>query len=313
MRAGNWILDNPSTTVMIDPETQAALKELSDSLPDDDGKSEGRKTLDDLVSRALAYRTGPELKELFAFTKRFPHLAPYNAMLLHVQNPGIRFALRAAVWERKYERRVSPGARPYVILQTMGPVAFVFDVSDTKPIDPLRDRVPEIITNPFPAKGQVPAGAFQKIMVACVALGILVRAADLATELAGFVQLTEKETTPFCVMLNSKHNEAQRLGTLAHELAHVFCGHLGELPVGFWADRRNTTTIVREFEAEAVAYFVTDRLNLDIGSVQYLAGYLSSENPLPNYSLDAVLKAAGKIEDMLHGRFRIKKARQSQS
>jgi hypothetical protein len=83
---------------------------------------------------------------------------------------------------------------------------------------------------------------------------------------------------------------------------------LGKVPAGFWADRRNATTIIREFEAEAVAYLFTDRLNLDIGSVQYLAGYL--EKPIPNYSLDAVLKAVGKIEDMLYGRFRAKKVPQ---
>ena len=82
-----------------------------------------RRTLDDLISRALAYRTGPELKQLVDFTRRFPHLAPYNAMLLHVQNPGIGYALRAYDWERKYARRVKPAVRPYVILWTMGPVA----------------------------------------------------------------------------------------------------------------------------------------------------------------------------------------------
>src|SRR6266508_1642614 len=81
-----------------------------------------RKSLDDLTSRALAYSTGPELKALFKFMKRFPHLAPYNAMLLHVQNPGIGYALQARFWERHYHRHVRPGARPYVILQTMGPV-----------------------------------------------------------------------------------------------------------------------------------------------------------------------------------------------
>src|SRR5207253_4777210 len=98
-----------------------------------------RKALDDLISRALAYRTGPELKALFEFMKRFPHLAPYNAMLLHVQNSGIRFALRAPVWESQYGRRVNTGSRAYVILQTMGPVAFVFDLSGTTPINPKRD------------------------------------------------------------------------------------------------------------------------------------------------------------------------------
>src|SRR4051794_23891867 len=97
-------------------ETAAAFNEASYE------HETARKALDDLTSRALAYRTGPELKALFDFMKRFPHLAPYNAMLLHIQNPRIQFALRAPVWERKYERRVTAGAHPYVILQTMGPV-----------------------------------------------------------------------------------------------------------------------------------------------------------------------------------------------
>src|SRR6266446_2261490 len=121
-------------------EVQAEMHMAVDGLPDN--KDNARKALDDLVSRALAYRTGPELKALFDFMKRFPHLAPYNAMLLHIQNPGIQFALRAPVWERKYERRVNVGARAYVILQTMGPVAFVFDLSDTTPINPKRDLIP---------------------------------------------------------------------------------------------------------------------------------------------------------------------------
>src|SRR5206468_5834001 len=92
-----------------------------------------RKALDDLITRALAYRTGPELKALFDFMRRFRHIAPYNAMLLHVQNPGIGYALQPRFWARDYHRRVRPGARPYVILQPFGPVAFVFELSDTEP------------------------------------------------------------------------------------------------------------------------------------------------------------------------------------
>ena len=78
------------------------------------------------------------------------------------------------MWERKYERRVNVGARAYVILQTMGPVAFVFDLSDTKPINPERDLIPEIATNPFPAKGQVPPGALRNLINACFKLRIVV-------------------------------------------------------------------------------------------------------------------------------------------
>lgn len=111
----------------------------------------------------------------------------------------------------------------------------------------------------------------------------------------------------FHIALNSKHTPAQQLGTLAHELAHIFCGHLGETEDGFWPHRPYETKPVQEFEAEAVAYLVTDRLNLDIGSVRYLAGYLDDGQALPNYSLDAVLTATGKIETMVAGRFKPKR------
>jgi hypothetical protein len=268
-----------------------------------------RKALDELISRALAYRTGPELKALFDFMRRFPHIAPYNAMLLHVQNPGIGYALEARLWERDYHRQVRPGARPYVILRTMGPVAFVFELSDTEPIDPAVDIVPEIVKNPFPAKGQPAIGAIKTLVSASVKIGIEVEWRDRGTNLAGSVQRLTYRTPPFHLLLNLKHTEAQQLGTLAHELAHVFCGHLGTCEAGFWPDRSYVTKVTREVEAEAVAYLVTDRLNLNIGSVQYLARYLSGDKPLPNYSLDIVLKAAGKIEEMLRGTFRIRRTK----
>jgi hypothetical protein len=266
-----------------------------------------RKALDDLISRSLAYRTGPELKDLFDFMRRFPHIAPYNAMLLHIQNPRIEFALRASMWERKYERRVRVGARPYVILQPFGPVAFVFDLADTTPINPNRDFVPEIVTNPFPAKGQPPADALKKLIAACLKIRIVVQQQDLAANPAGSVIRLWDAT--FSITLNSKHTEAQRVGTIAHELGHVFCGHLGAVKDRFWPDNSNAAKDVREFEAEAVAYLVTDRLGLDIGSHKYLAGYLSdASRPLPNSSLDTVLTAAGKIEEMLRGTFRVRRS-----
>ena len=284
------------------------LPAISDERPGGTrGPGDHRRMLDDLISRALAYRTGPELKQLVDFTRRFPHLAPYNAMLLHVQNPGIAYALRAPDWQWKYGRRVKPASRPYVILWTMGPVAFVFDLSDTEPIDPKDDRVPEIVANPFPAKGQPPPGALDKLMDACRKIGIDIDFRDLGTNLAGRVQCLSKAGVDFHIALNSKHTPAQKLGTLAHELAHVFCGHLGITEQGFWTDRRATRHDAREIEAEVTAFLVTERMNLDIGSVSYLASYMQPGHPLPNYSLDAVLKAAGKIEEMLSGRFRPKK------
>jgi hypothetical protein len=207
---------------------------------------------------------------------------------------------------------VNDRARAYVILQTMGPVAFVFDLSDTTPINPKRDLVPETVTNPFPAKGHVPPGALQNLINACLKFRIIVEAHDFATNLAGNV--VRLDGPAFGVALNSKHSEAQRIGTLAHELAHVFCGHLGAVEEGFWPDNREAPKEVREFEAEAVAYLVTDRFGLDIGSHKYLAGYLSDASKLlPNSSLETVLKAVGKIEEMLRGTFRVRRSQRTKA
>jgi len=190
------------------------------------------------------------------------------------------------------------------------PVHFVFDLSDTEPINPAVDRVPEAVSNPFPAKGQPPAHALLNLNKACATLGIETGCSDLATNNAGSIRPHNRKGWDFFLQLNLKHTEAQKLGTMAHELAHVLCGHLGETERGFWPDRHGLKLAAREFEAECVAYLVTDRLNLDIGSVGYLAGFLQDDQELPNYSLDAVLKAAGKIEDMIHGRYTPKKPKQ---
>jgi hypothetical protein len=263
-----------------------------------------RRTLDDLVSRALAYRSGAELKELFEFIRKFPQFAPYNAMLLHVQNHGIQFALSARRWEVLYARYVKPGARPYVVLRTMGPVDFVFDLSDTEPIDPQVDRVPPAASDPFAAKGTLDPAELGKLETACLKIGILVEKKDLATGGAGSVQRVSRNGIDFYLQLNSKHSPVQQLGTLAHELGHVFCGHLGDTECGFWPDRNLRDKKIVEFEAESVAYLIAVRRSLDIGSDKYLSDYLQDGAPLPAISLEAILKAAGKIEEMLAGHFR---------
>lgn len=260
-----------------------------------------RKSLDDLISRSIAYHSAPELTELLAFIRKFPYLAPYNAMLLKTQNPGIRYALRAPMWEQLYRRKISPGARPYVILRTMGPVEFVFDLSDTEPENPYDDRVPVAISNPFRANGVSPPKTFQKIIDYCLSLSAEVVEQDFGTILAGEIIRDEKRIHRYRILLNSKHSEARKIGTLIHELAHLLCGHLGADRENKIPGRTGLTKDIEEFEAEAVAYLVTDRLGIEIDSAGYLSGYLSSEKPIPEYSLDMVLKIAGKIEMMILG------------
>lgn len=88
--------------------------------------------LDKLIDDAKLYRTTAEFKELLDFISKFPHIAPFNAMLLQIQKPGLSFATSKYEWKKKYNREPKEDARPLVILWPFSPVAFVFDVQDTE-------------------------------------------------------------------------------------------------------------------------------------------------------------------------------------
>jgi hypothetical protein len=82
------------------------------------------------------------------FVGRFRFYFPFNAMLIHTQMPGAHFVCTAWRWRRDYRREIKINARPIVILQPMGPVLFVFDVSDTAPLPNARP-LPRQVEDPF--------------------------------------------------------------------------------------------------------------------------------------------------------------------
>ncbi len=95
-----------------------------------------------------------------------------------------------------------------------------------------------------------------------------------------------------------------RYATFVHELAHLYCGHLGSPNKKWWPDRRGLTKIVVEFEAESVSYLVCARQGIESPSEAYLASYVNNRDKVPPISLECVMKAAGLLETM--GRERLK-------
>ena len=101
-----------------------------------EGKCErdtARQSLDELFTLARRYRSSEAYKELLDFIANFRFYAPFNAMLVHIQKPGAKYVATPYRWLSDYHRRIKAEAQPLVILQPMGPVMFVFDVSDTEP------------------------------------------------------------------------------------------------------------------------------------------------------------------------------------
>ncbi len=99
-----------------------------------------RALLDQLLADSRLYRAGKDYRALLDFVIRLRNFAPFNAMLLQVQKPGLLYAASRLDWGERFNRTVKDGARPLLILWPFGPVALVYDVADTQG-DPLPDGV----------------------------------------------------------------------------------------------------------------------------------------------------------------------------
>lgn len=285
-----------------------------------------RRALDELFRNARVYKTSKEYRELIEFVGRFRFYSPYNAMLIHVQMPGAQYVAPAYRWINTYGRRIRPGARPLVVLQPMGPVMFVFDVSDTEP-EPNAPPLPPEIEHPFEVrKGNVGDKLEQTIEnakrdgVRC-ALGVA--GSQNAGEIRpaqgnAFVQMITKRhpelefaslQVRYELIFNSQHSAEVRYATIAHELGHLYCGHLGTPNPKWWPDRKGLSRTLCEIEAESVCFISCCRLGIDNPSARYLAEFIQESSQPPEISIECVMKSAGTIERMGRGLMKLRSDR----
>jgi hypothetical protein len=312
------------STPIHDLPTELAMDEDGPSPADQWDRVSSRRALDELFSVARRYKSSKSYFELIKFIGKFRLYSPFNAMLIHTQMPGARFAATANRWYREFRRQIKFEARPLVILQPMGPVLFVFDVTDTEQL-PGALPLPRSIEDPFGVfAGEVGHQLGQTIENARRD-GVSVnergdgsqRAGSIQTAASGgFLEMPTTARAPaaferiprrYELLLNSKLSRESQYATLVHELGHLYCGHLGTPDPKFWPDRRGLPIDLREFEAESICYLVCTRLGLDNPSAEYLAGYVRNHETTPPISLDAVLKATLLIERMGHGRLPLRK------
>ena len=131
-------------TVPQQPSPEKNLFEVSD----DREKAQGRPLIDQLIAETRLNSRKEDLQALLEFTVKMRHIAPFNAMLLHVQKPGLSYAATARDWRERFGCRPKAHARPLVVLRNFGPVDFVFDVLDVEP--ELQESV-----YAFPAAGDI--------------------------------------------------------------------------------------------------------------------------------------------------------------
>ena len=75
-----------------------------------------RNLLDQLLIDSRLYRTSREFQELLDFTIRLRNMAPFNAMLLQIQKPGLRFAASQHDWMNRFNCTIKDRGRPLLIM-----------------------------------------------------------------------------------------------------------------------------------------------------------------------------------------------------
>lgn len=270
--------------------------------------------LSHLLDESKLYRQGRDFKELLDFVRRMPNFAPFNAFLLNVQKPGLRFAASQRDWQVKFNRNIKEGARPLVILWPFAPVVFVYDVDDTE-----GDELPRDIADAFRARGNMSKWSIKQFITLLLKKGIDTRLIEYGDAHAGHIKRPEhdisvnyqsidrNEKPEYLIRLNKNHDANVQFATLTHELAHLFLGHLGRDKFLKIPDRARLTHEEKEIEAESVSYIVCHRNNVMPNSEQYLSGFVGEQLQIERLDIYAILKAAGQVETVLdliaHSRF----------
>lgn len=275
--------------------------------------------IDSLYNSVKAFRTTERTGDLLHFVARFPGIAPYNAMLVYFQKPGSEFVATARQWS-EFGRYPKANANPLVILKQFGPVAFVYDVGDTE-----GEPLPEGILDPFGIKGHFDERKHRRLLDNLSREGIALSYGDYGPNLAGNIRKlatnrlitiqTRTKTVQvrncFEIVVNKKLSMAAEAATIFHELGHYFCGHfhmdsgIKHIPQ---RDTKKLSEGLKEFEAETVCWLICERLGIDNPSEEYLSGYLGRNHEIPEgISIDAILKACGRIESMVYGTYKTPK------
>jgi hypothetical protein len=259
---------------------------------------EARSLLDQLLADSRLYTRSAEYKALLDFVVRLRNFAPFNAMLLQVQKPGLTYAASARDWRDRFGRTPKEGARPLLILWPFGPVALVYDVLDTE-----GEPLPQDVASFF-AQGPVDEGRLVSFMPRLHKRGIECLSIDSGDGKAGSIRVvrrgaTDEDATLYRMQVNRNHSPNVQFATLVHELGHLFLGHLGPDKGLNVPERRSMGHGQIELEAESVSFLVCARNGVTSKAEAYLAAYVAQNTTVEEIDLYQIMRASGQVEGVL--------------
>jgi len=264
-------------------------------------------TIDELFKRSRKYQNSSEFFRFFNFIARFNHYSRFNTMLVYLQDESVTFFGGANFWYKKFNRIVKEDARPYVILQPFSPVMLAYDVFQTEGKDSPQEFLEKGLgTKPFDVSGKINPQTLEDAIFTATSLGIKITFKPLSFFNGGYVTTIFKGSLE--IALKEGMSYEQNLAVLIHELGHLFLGHTGHLLLRQTTKegkikeiklmQRRMTRTAEELEAETISFLICKKLGLETRAAEYLAGYISSDKDLEQFSHELVIKIADKIEEI---------------
>jgi len=274
--------------------------------------------MDFMLEAAMQYGGVRDYVDLLDRLAALRQYKPFNALLVLLQRPSASYLLPAHRWKERWGRVSRPGEQPLVMLQPGGPVMFLFDVSQTEAPDGSK-QLPLQLRNPY-AMDHVPSAEFALNWVTLNAKldGVRVSPAGHGLPSAGCIWPSDRGMTQptlvkkkpetfrpvrvrYETLLNDAYSATERLATFAHELGHLYCGHIGTHDPELWTSRPGLAEPLAELEAESVARIVFKRLAPGVELPPHLDQYFGNGEPRPNADIERVLVAAGRVIEMSKG------------
>lgn len=252
-------------------------------------------SIDLLLKQSQRYNGSEAFQGMIDFMGRFRDYAPYNNMLVHLQNPSCGFYATAKDWAGRFDRTIKEDAHPMLILAPMHPVMLVYDLDQTEGKD-----LPEELQQFARFESEEWDDRWlERLVENAGGHRILIQFKTLSSTHGGFATLArDTGDWKMRVVIHDQLNKPSRFGVLCHEIAHILLGHLGSDWDHWWPARTNLGRAPIEVEAESVAWIVTSRLGITGSSAAYVSRQMPNGQTPAGVSLDMIAKVSGYIERM---------------
>jgi hypothetical protein len=177
-------------------------------------------------------------------------------------------------------------------------VALVYDLHDTD-----GRPVPEDAAA-FVVHGRVSADKMISIYRRLATRRVECRLFDAGDSLAGVIEKVSCEGPQgrperYRINLNRNHSTLVKFATVAHELGHLFMGHLGADRALRVEARAALSNRHCELEAESVAYLLCRRHGVNPNSESYLAGCIADDTTVDALDVWQLMRATGRVEALM--------------